>query len=93
MGMTPKEAHYWLEEKQRMMTQYRHLFSSEDVEANGIAILAIEKQIPKKPNGTDRAYIMRCPNCSAVVMQNLSSEQTDYCIRCGQAIDWAEDNR
>lgn len=43
--MTLKEAHRWLEEKQRMMTQYRHLFSSEDVEANGIAILAIEKQM------------------------------------------------
>ena len=43
--MTLKEAHRWLEEKQRMMTQYRHLFSSEDVEANGMAILALEKQM------------------------------------------------
>ena len=38
-------AHNILEDKQRIMTQYRYLFTDEEREANGIAILAIEKQM------------------------------------------------
>jgi len=38
-------AHSILEDKQRIMTQYRYLFSDDEIEANGIAILAIEKQM------------------------------------------------
>ena len=38
-------AHSILEDKQRIMTQYRYLFTDEEREANGIAILAIEKQM------------------------------------------------
>ena len=54
------------------------------------AIEALEKQIPKKPMVTNRATVCRCANCKAIVMQNLHTEKTDYCIRCGQAIDWEE---
>lgn len=38
-------AHSILEDKQRIMTQYRYLFTDEERDANGIAILAIEKQM------------------------------------------------
>lgn len=78
--MTNEEAHSRLEEKQRMMTQYRYLFSPKDIEANGLAIEALEKQIPKKPmeqfsfmpiyddDGCSSdvliLYKAMCPNCN-----------------------------
>lgn len=66
--MTQREAHRWLKEEQRMMTQYRHLFSSEDIEANGMAILALERQIPKKPTQDLRKGLeCYCPICGACV--------------------------
>lgn len=63
------------------------------LEAYGIAVLALEKQIPKVPNDfkilrdfSNRPYCFKakCPNCTAVI---LSTEQ-DYCHCCGQHIDW-----
>lgn len=41
--MNNREAHYYLEELQRMMTQHRGIFSEEFVCANGMAIQALEK--------------------------------------------------
>ena len=43
MNMTKSEAHFYLEELQRMMTQHRGIFSEEFVCANGMAIQALEK--------------------------------------------------
>ncbi len=42
--MNNREAHYYLEELQRMMTQYRGIFTEEFVCANGMAILALEQE-------------------------------------------------
>ena len=65
-------------------------------------IEALEKQIPKKPtpqivkggkrligngwwcNGTT---VYRCPNCNEWITLTY-----DYCINCGQAIDWSDTN-
>lgn len=41
--MNNREAHFYLEELQRMMTQHRGIFSEEFVCANGMAIQALEK--------------------------------------------------
>ncbi len=41
--MNNHEAHFYLEELQRMMTQHRGIFSEEFVCANGMAILALEQ--------------------------------------------------
>lgn len=41
--MNNREAHYYLEELQRMMTQHRGIFSEEFVCAIGMAIQALEK--------------------------------------------------
>lgn len=56
-----------------------------------IAIEALEKQTPMKPIETNRSTVYRCANCRAIVMQNLSTEKTDYCVRCGQKILWEEE--
>lgn len=48
-----------------------------------MAIEALEKQIPKKP-AVNMAEYGVCPTCGRSI-------DTDYCIYCGQAIDWSEE--
>lgn len=43
--MTNEAAHYILENLQRIYTQYRELYSEDLIEANELAILALEKCI------------------------------------------------
>ena len=51
------------------------------------AIEAVEKQIPKKPDKSQRdihgSPIERCPSC-------YSFGVLKYCAHCGQKIDWSE---
>lgn len=82
--MTIEQAHGWLENKQTMMTQNRWAFDSIDIEVNGMAILALEKQIPMKPiTGHPRDFI--CGKCHQTVVGS-----GNYCWFCGQAIDWSK---
>lgn len=57
-----------------------------------MAIEALEKQIPKKPK-RDKEYPLGrvCPKCSAYLgnVQFMSSID-DYCMWCGQALDWSD---
>ena len=67
--------------------------TNEDVELAGIAIEALEKQIPKKPlAGTDFMgnEFRICCKCSAIVKDG--EWRANYCPDCGQAIDWSENN-
>ena len=51
-----------------------------------LALEALDKQIPKKPYDT-----VRCPLCKIEVeLQPIDIEQVTYCLHCGQAIDWEE---
>lgn len=72
-------------------------------EALAMSIEALEKQAPKKPiranhgriiNGIpimlDEDEFWKCPSClyyDVMLKQNQS-----YCHKCGQAIDWSENN-
>jgi hypothetical protein len=51
---------------------------------------AIEKQIPKKVNVRVNAVYdtknYHCPNCES----NLTGMGFDYCVECGQKIDWGD---
>lgn len=55
---------------------------------------AVEKQIPKKPNEHDKKRGMfTCGNCGKVIAYGNSGHLSHkYCLLCGQAIDWTEDN-
>lgn len=67
--------------------------TNEDVELAGIAVEALEKQIPKKPlDGIDfaRNEYRICCECSAIVKDG--EWRANYCPDCGQAIDWSENN-
>ena len=59
--------------------------------ARELAISAIEKQIPKKPRKT-RCSLM-CANCGHKITEIGCKKLIRlYCKKCGQAIDWSDDN-
>ena len=80
--MTYEQAHKFLEVKQHEMTRNRHLYNEQTIKINGLAIEALEKQIPKKPTKT-RSEIV-CPTCKTLV------GSSPYCRYCGQALDWSD---
>ncbi|HZK34153.1 MAG TPA: hypothetical protein VFD33_02430 [Bacillota bacterium] len=57
-----------------------------------LAIEALEKKIPKKPEKQDE-NCLECPNCDSFLafeseVRDDTSYQDEYCRNCGQAIDW-----
>lgn len=56
-----------------------------------VAIEALEKQIPKKPYGTNGNWMNlsmnRCPYCKTYPL----NPKDDYCPNCGQALDWEKE--
>jgi hypothetical protein len=68
--------------------------------AYGMAIQALEKQIPKKPRKTDsykgvlkRVYAYVCPTCGNVCLEKYMNERqnTMFCWNCGQKLDWSDE--
>lgn len=60
---------------------------SAKVNAFGMAIEALEKQMPKKPRET-RCALMRA-NCGHKITEKGCKKLGRlYCKKCGQAIDW-----
>ena len=78
---------------------------TKEIEAYAMAIKALEKQIPKKPNKTiDSSWGVRkeahtCPVCDYyltevhfIAPQKIeSNKKITYCETCGQAIDWSDE--
>ncbi len=106
--MTPQEAHEYMENEIRCVQRSKICdrdcgkceLVKEDkplIEAYGVAILALEKQIPKHPdyegdgyddNGEliyDTAY---CPYCRQDY--EVDYDTPKYCKNCGQALDWSD---
>ena len=69
------------------------------------AIVALEKQIPKKPQYVDTRFrhhgrkisdgssldkCYKCPNCNSHIFHVFDSEKC--CKYCGQALDWSDNN-
>ena len=69
-------------------------------EAVKLAIEALEKQIPKKPELVPEPYddgvsditkyidLPYCQNCGDLLHSVIDSK---HCVKCGQAIDWSKD--
>ena len=96
--MTYEEAHTFLEVKQREMTRNRNLYNEKAININGLAILALEKQIPKKPifeaDGYDDSGELNydtwiCSCCGE--HYEVDYDKYDFCPNCGQAIDWSDE--
>lgn len=60
-----------------------------------IAIDALEKQIPKKPNDESLAD-RSCPACDAYIpfdaLNDNIEDAPNFCKNCGQALDWSDYN-
>lgn len=56
-------------------------------EALSLAIQALEKQIPMKPDFTEDKEFALCPCCNG---KGLLDKQK-YCDNCGQMIDWSDE--
>lgn len=57
-------------------------------EALDVAIQALEKQIPKKPDFTEDKEFALCPCCNG----NGLADKQEYCDNCGQKLDWSEES-
>lgn len=75
------------------------------IEAYSVALNALEKQIPKKPQYVDTRFrhhgrkisdgssldkCYKCPNCNSHIFHVFDTEKC--CQYCGQALDWSENN-
>ena len=93
--MTAREALKHL--KEDSFIDFEEYGINEDMEALSVAIEALEKQIPKKPNkevetswGIKREVNV-CPVCDYYLSEiNFigDGKKVSYCEVCGQAIDW-----
>ena len=63
-------------------------------QALDVAIEALEKQIPKVAHGRYTDY--KCPVCGRRIRSGKGSSsygrRDNFCQRCGQAIDWSDEN-
>lgn len=64
-----------------------HKFTEDDYKANEMAIQALEKQMPKKPDFTEDKEFALCPCCNG---KGLLDKQK-YCDNCGQKLDWSDE--
>lgn len=100
--MTPKEAIEELKaDKKLYETEICHANDGTPdgylLQALDMAIEALEKQIPKKPDYEADGYDNKgeliydtwiCPNCEK--RYEVDYDHYDYCPKCGQAIDLSE---
>ena len=85
-----------IEEAIKQLELNRPLAYTELREAIDMAIKALEKQIPKKPefegDGYSDGHLVYdtwiCPNCEK--RYEVDYEEYDHCPNCGQKIDWSE---
>ena len=49
--------------------------------------IALEKQVPRKVN-KNLHNVAFCPSCNGSVWQ--ISDDSKYCFRCGQKLDWSK---
>ena len=99
--MTEQEAIVDLKGENKILSQYaesefqKEIFAKK-IERNNIAIKALEKQIPKKPNFEGDGYsngqlvydTWICPYCEK--KYEIEYEEYICCPNCGQRIDWSE---
>ena len=98
--MTTEQAIYQLTDLIRDRESFCHRDDFDDVflqdiEACKAGIQALEKQVPKKvlnflmlnaDGKTTKIFKGICPCCQCIVVTN------EYCSRCGQALDWSDEN-
>ena len=73
--------------------------TSVDAPALGMAINALEKQIPKKPEYEAGGYAdgelvydyAKCPICGHDFEYGINDWGCEHCSNCGQKLDWSDE--
>ena len=60
-------------------------------EALGIAIQALEKQIPKKPHKNFEKFSGVWCSCGKYLGKGYFVDKPSYCTDCGQKLDWSDE--
>ena len=84
--MTYEEAIKELKEWREFAEKRGSYYGEKAIPTYDLAIEALEKQIPKKPND----YYEDSVDDECAVWGTIVFERDRYCPRCGQAIDWGE---
>ena len=95
------------EEARNILLTSIHPQTSEEAEAIGIAVRAVERMIPKKPiknqeelmKGCGVVTTLRCPKCNEIIGFCDKNNKIDwnrtlysgYCCYCSQKLDWSEE--
>ena len=84
--MTPQEAIDFFESFLKLIPANPYKESAE------CSIVALKKQIPKRPNRNEYGYFI-CPTCNSdddsLMYDSNYAEKYNYCHECGQALDWS----
>ena len=66
--------------------------ADEIIELKNKCCEALEKQIPIKPINVRYHYTtFDCPNCKETIFTTEELNTHKYCLYCGQALDWSEE--
>ena len=74
----------------QLKTQRTFTYGS-DAKVLGMAINALEKQIPKKLINTCQYVSGCCPNCKKYISDWLEYNKFMCCPYCGQKLDWSDE--
>jgi hypothetical protein len=86
--MTESEAIMIIENERPSCGEKIKFTEEEKYEAYSMAIQALEKQMPKKPDFTEDKEFVLCPCCNGKGLLNKQK----YCDNCGQKLDWSEES-
>ena len=95
--MTPQEAIQRIKQHNEIHSKVEK-FAIYITEALNMAIEALKKQIPKKPDYWGDGYAdgvlcydyAKCPVCERDFECDINDWGCKYCADCGQALDWSD---
>lgn len=79
------------EAKERFSKERPYLANHDWKIAYYLAEQSLEKQISKKPIGTEEFIRGCCPNCQKYIDDDFRFDDFKFCQFCGQAIDWSDE--
>ena len=77
---------------QLLKADVRHDVNEHEKYYIDLAISALEKQMLKEIETNDDKDYFKCPNCKFDFMGCGIGECPDYCYKCGQKLDWSDEN-
>ena len=64
---------------------------AEEKQAIDKAVETLKKQIPKKPIEKS-PWVYHCPSCDSQDIEDVFIKKFNFCLDCGQALDWSDND-